>query len=115
MSTPNSDRAVIDYKSILTGILTSAIVSGATFAWFMGGLDNRVKNLESSSNKIDIVVDKVNLIGNQMAVLSTDLTYVKENMRDLKANSTTLGNDVSQLRQQVNSMQIEDRRNGAQK
>lgn len=110
-----NDKAMIDYKSILTGILTSALVSGATFAWFMGGLDNRVKTLESGSSKIDVVVDKVNLISNQLAVLNTDLTYVKENMRDLKTNSTTLSNDVSNLRNQVTMLQQEDHRNGDQK
>lgn len=104
-----NDKAVVDYKSILTGILTSAIVSGATFAWFMGGLDNRVKNLESGSSKIDVVVDKVNLISQQLAILNTDLTYVKENMRDLKANSTALSTDVSNLRNQVTTLQQEDR------
>lgn len=109
-----NDKAVIDYKAILTGIITSAIVSGATFAWFMGGLDNRVKNLEQGSSKIDVVVDKVNLISNQLAVLNTDLTYVKENMRDLKANSTALSTDVSNLRNQVTTLQNEDRRNDKQ-
>lgn len=104
-----NDKAVIDYKAVLTGIITSAIVSAASFAWFIGGLDNRVKNLEQGSSKIDIVMDKVNVISSQLAVLNTDLTYVKENMRDLKANSSALSTDVSNLRNQMSNIQNEDR------
>lgn len=110
-----NDKAPIDYKAVLTGVLTSALVSGATFAWFMGGLDNRVKNLESGSSKIDVMVDKVNIISNQLAVLSTDLTYVKENMRDLKTNSSALGNDVRDLRNTVTQLQQEEHRDGNNK
>lgn len=107
--TTSSDKATIDMKSILTGVLTSALVSAATFAWFMGGLDNRVKNLEGSSTKIDVLVDKVNAISQNIAVLTTDVSYVKDNVKDLKANSTTLGNDVRDLRTTVNMIQAQDK------
>lgn len=109
--TSNNDKATIDYKAVLTSVLASAIVSGATFAWFMGGLDNRVKNLEGSSTKIDVLVDKVNAISQNLAVLTTDISYVKDNVKDLKANSTTLGNDVRDLRQTVNMIQTQENKN----
>lgn len=105
---PNSERTNIDVKSILTGVITSILVSAGTFVWFMGSLDNRVKNLEDGTNKVDIVIDKMNVLSQNIAVLSTDVNYVKENMKDLKANSTILGNDVRDLRNKVETMQREE-------
>lgn len=95
----------LDVKSIITGIATAALVSVGSMVWFLGGIENRVVSLERQSTDTDTLLEKVNVIGQQVAVMGNDINYVKENMKDLNVNSNVLANDVRDLRVTVKTMQ----------
>lgn len=102
-----TERTVIDIRNILAGIITAAVVSAGSFVWFIGGLENRVSVIEKDSGKVDQILIKVNELSEKVAIMNTDITYVKENMRDLKVNSTTLSEDVRTLKNTVSEVQRE--------
>lgn len=95
----------IDIKTILTGVVTAALISTGSFVWFMGGIENRIGVLEKDSSKVDQILMTVNTMKEQMAVMNTDITYVKENLRDLKTNSNSLNEDVRNLRTSISDLQ----------
>ncbi len=102
MSSPSSP---IDVRNILAGVITAALISAGSFVWFMGSFENRVATLEKDSDKVDQILSTVNTLKENMAVMNTDLNYVKENIRDLKVNSSILSDDVRKLRSDVADVQ----------
>lgn len=110
MTTPNN--SYFDVKGILTAAVASLLVSTATFVWFMGGLENRVNVLEKDSGKVDQILIKVNDLSEKFAVMNNDISYVKQNMTDLKLNSSSLSDDVRTLRLTVTDMQRKENGNG---
>lgn len=107
MAAPNGGGggSVLDVKAILTAAIASLLVSTATFVWFMGGLENRVNVLEKDSGKVDQILVKVSDLSEKFAVMNNDITYVKQNVNDLKLNSNSLSDDVRTLRITVSDMQ----------
>lgn len=105
--TTQTNGNYIDIRNILAGVITAALISAGSFVWFMGAFENRVANLEKDSDKVDKILNTVNTLSEKMAVMNTDLTYVKENMRDLKINSSILSEDVRKLRSDVADVQKE--------
>lgn len=103
--TSQTDKGAIDVRNILAGVITAAIVSAGSFVWFLGGVENRVSNLEKDSGKVDQILTNLGSLKEQVAVMNTDITYVKENVRDLKVNSTILSDDVRKLRNDVSDIQ----------
>ncbi|WPJ72059.1 hypothetical protein DEEACLCL_00034 [Salmonella phage CRW-SP2] len=103
--TNQAGGSFIDIKNILAGVITAALISAGSFVWFMGAFENRVANLEKDSDKVDKILTTVSTLSEKMAVMNTDLTYVKENMRDLKVNSSILSDDVRKLRSDVAEVQ----------
>lgn len=103
MATPANN--VFDLKSIISGVLTAAIVSVASFVWMMGKVENRVDVLERDSTKVDLILNKVNDMSEKIAVLNTDVNYVKQNVAELKLNSSSLSDDVRTLRITVSDLQ----------
>lgn len=97
MANPDRDN-YFDWKSIITGVMTAAFVSLGSTVWFIGGIDNRVDHLEKSAGRIESVDDKLNLLSQQMASMSTDLNYIKENINSLNRNSQALSGDVRELK-----------------
>lgn len=112
--TTQAERTGIDIRGILTAVVASALVSAASFLWFMGGMETRVNVLERDSNKMDQVLQKVNDMSERMAIMNTDLAYVKQNMAELKLNSSSLSDDVRTLRITVSDLQQKGNNNGRQ-
>ncbi|ANM47217.1 hypothetical protein FDI76_gp178 [Serratia phage vB_Sru_IME250] len=110
MTAPNSNY--FDVKGILTAAIASLLVSTATFVWFMGGLENRVNVLEKDSGKVDQILIKVNDLSEKFAVMNNDISYVKQNMTELKLNSSSLSDDVRTLRLTVSDLQRKENGNG---
>lgn len=110
MTTPNNN--LFDVKQILTAAVASLMVSTATFVWFMGGLENRVNVLEKDSGKVDQILIKVNDLSEKFAVMNNDISYVKQNMAELKLNSSSLSDDVRTLRLTVSDLQRKENING---
>lgn len=104
MTTP-AQTNIIDVRTILTGVITAALVSVSSFLWMMGGVENRVNVLEREGSKVDQILLKVNELGEKVAVMSNDMGYVKQNVSELKLNSTSLGDDVRNLRVTVADIQ----------
>lgn len=93
-----SDNNIVDWKSLLTAVMTAGFVSLISTIWFFGGLENRVGHLEKNSAKIEAVDDKLNVLNQQMASISTDLNYIRENINNLNKNSQALSGDVRELK-----------------
>lgn len=104
MSTPAANN-IIDLKSIITGVITAALVSTASFVWMMGKIETRVEGLERDSTKVDLILTKVSDMSEKIAVLNTDVNYVKQNVAELKLNSSSLSDDVRTLRITVSDLQ----------
>lgn len=100
-----STNNVIDLKSIITGVITASLVSIASFVWMMGKFENRVDVLERDSNKVDQILVKVTDLSEKVAVMNTDVNYVKQNVAELKINSSSLSDDVRTLRITVSDLQ----------
>lgn len=96
---------VIDVKAILTGVLTATIVSVGSVVWMMGKFENRLDVVERDSNKVDLILTKVNDMNEKIAVLNTDVNHVKQNVAELKLNSNSLSDDVRTLRITVADIQ----------
>ena len=112
MTTQNN--SLFNVKEILTAAVASLLVSSATFVWVMGGLENRVNVLEKDSGKVDQILIKVNDLSERMAVMNNDISYVKQNMTELKLNSSSLSDDVRTLRLTVSDLQRKEGDNGRQ-
>lgn len=100
-----STNNAIDIKSILTGVITASLVSIASFVWMMGKFENRVDVLERDSTKVDQILVKVTDLSEKVAVMNTDVNYVKQNVSELKINSSSLSDDVRTLRITVSDLQ----------
>lgn len=104
MSTP-ANNTMFDLKGVITGVLTAALVSVASFVWMMGKFENRVDVLERDSVKVDQILTKVTDLSEKVAVINTDVNYVKQNVAELKLNSSSLSDDVRTLRITVSDLQ----------
>lgn len=91
-----------DLKAILVSVITSAIVGLAPMIYMLGQMDTRIQSLEQAASKTDKLTDTIQGIKENVAVIATDVSYVKENVRDLKSNSDALSKDLQDVRAIVN-------------